>query len=151
MSSRSEFCGLILLFLFVGTSLVGCGDGRGARYPVSGQVLIDGQPVKHGSITFMPLAKGDGYRAGGGSLDAEGRFQVTSFTPYDGLLSGKYEVFVSAIEPINVSSQRWHAPQKYSKAKTSGLTLEVTEETESADFKLSWEGEDPSEPYVEKF
>lgn len=143
---------LLVLCCVFGISTLGCGDGRGVRLPVSGQVLVDGKPLKHGSITFMPIVQGEEKsRPGGSSLDSEGRFKVTSFTLHDGLLAGDYEVFVLAVEPINETSQRWHAPSKYSNAKTSGLKLSVTEETDSANFDLSWKGEDPSEPYVEKF
>ena len=143
-----------LLFLILPLVVAGgCGDGRGVRIPISGVVTVDGQPLQHGSVTFNPI-KGaeqkEKQRAGGGSLNAEGKFQVSSFTANDGLMVGKYEVSVLALEPLGPNSQKWHAPQKYSNFKTSGLTYEITPETESIEFKLTWEGEDPSEPYVEE-
>ena len=129
----------------------GCGDGRGARVPVSGVVTIDGEPLQHGSITFMPIKiPGSVTRAGGASLK-DGRFSVSSYTPNDGLLPGKYEVIVNATEAMGETAQRWHAPKKYGNTKTSGLTAEVTKDMEELKFELSWEGEKQSKPFVEKF
>ncbi|QDT00957.1 hypothetical protein HG15A2_42990 [Adhaeretor mobilis] len=44
--------------------LSGCGDGRPERVAVSGVVLIDGKPLTHGSVLFVP---GQGRPGGGGS------------------------------------------------------------------------------------
>lgn len=132
-------------------AFTGCGDGRGNRIPVAGSVTIDGEPLKFGSVTFMPKTHGDGMRAGGGSVDGQGRFTVSSFTANDGLLIGSYEVQIKAVEKIDSSSQRWHAPRKYSKVKTSNLKAEITADTTELKFELSWDGEDPSEPFVETF
>ncbi len=129
----------------------GCSDGRGTRVPISGTVTIDGEPLKHGSVTFFPIASGDGYRAGGGSLDENGQYRISSYTAFDGLLPGKYEVTILAVEPINDESQRWHAPKSYSSAATSGLTIEIKDES-VMDLELSWtKDESHSAPYVEKF
>ena len=118
----------LLVVLFAASLLVvmtGCSDGRGNRIPVVGIVTIDGDPLKFGSVTFMPETHGDGLRAGGGSLDSEGRFSISSYTPGDGLLIGSYNVQVRAVEPIDSSSQRWHAPRKYAKTNTSNLKAEI--------------------------
>lgn len=148
--SSNRFALFILTAILLQLSL-GCGDGRDARVPVSGVVTIDGEPLKHGSITFIPIKKpGVVSRAGGASLE-DGRFSVSSFTPNDGLIQGKYEVMVNAIEPMNETSQRWHAPKKYASTKTSGLTLDVSKTMEEVKFDLSWEGEKQSKPFVEKF
>jgi hypothetical protein len=48
---RARWCGLATLVLPL-TCIVGCGDGRPARFPVSGTVTIDGAPVTHGSINI---------------------------------------------------------------------------------------------------
>ena len=133
-------------------SLSGCGDGRARRVPVAGTVTIDGQPLSHGSVTFMPLATTGESRAGGGSLNENGEFALSSYTPNDGLLAGKYQVMVLAIEPINETSQRWHAPQKYSGFKSSGLNFDITEAVSDLKIELTWEDDDDhSAPYVEKF
>ena len=130
----------------------GCGDGRDTRLPVGGIVTVDGEPLKFGDISFLPIEGGDkATRPGGGRLGEDGSYQVTSYTLNDGLLKGKYKVRVLAIEPIGETSQRWHAPEKYSKAETSGLTVEILEETKELNFDLSWKGEKRNKPYVEKF
>ena len=79
------------------------------------------------------------------------RRSISSYTPGDGLLIGSYNVQVRAVEPIDSSSQRWHAPRKYAKTNTSNLGAEINAETKELKFELSWDGEDPSEPFVEKF
>lgn len=140
------FSSVACLFLV----LVGCGDGRGKRVPVAGVVKIDGVPVAHGSVTFFPVNPGEKSRPGGASLDENGRFQVTSYEPNDGLIIGNYEVTVMAIEPINGASQRWHAPQKYSVRTSSGLTQEITKESNEIEVNLTWEGDKHSKPFVEK-
>ena len=129
----------------------GCGDGKGRRIPVSGVVTIDGHSLSHGSVTFMPVSKGDGFRAGGGSLNENGEFQISSFTLSDGLLVGKYDVTVLGTEHISESAQRWHAPKKYSELKNSGLTAEIASDVEKLTFELTWKGSKNSKPFVEKY
>ena len=129
----------------------GCNDGRGKRVPVSGKVTVGGQVLEFGSISFTPVISQKGSRAGGGTLGEGGTFRVTSYTAYDGLLPGQYKVAVSAIEPINDASQRWHAPQRYASLEDSGLTIDIDSQTDSANFELTWEGDDHSKPYVENF
>ena len=147
---RSRFAWLVLPIILLPLCL-GCGDGRETRVPVSGMVTVDGEPLKYGSITFMPVkTPGAASRPGGGSLE-DGRFSVSSYTANDGLLKGKYEAMVNAIEPIGDTAQRWHAPKKYANMKTSGLTVDVSGPIEDLKFDLSWEGEKHSKPFVEKF
>ena len=143
--------GLLLLYSALLFQVAGCGDGRGVRIPVSGKVTIDGNPVAFGSVTFMPVTGVKPRRPGGGSIESDGTFQISSFTPKDGLYEGEYRVMILAIEPINDLSQRWHAPQKYSSIKTSGLKAEITGSKTEVNFELSWEGSEHSEPFVEKF
>ena len=60
-------------------------------------------------------------------------------------------VAVNAVENINYKSQRWHAPKSYSKHETSGLSVEITEETTDLNFELTWEvDEKHSAAWVEK-
>ena len=90
-----RFAWLVLPIILLPLCL-GCGDGRETRVPVSGMVTVDGEPLKYGSITFMPVkTPGAASRPGGGSLE-DGRFSVSSYTANDGLLKGKYEVMVNA-------------------------------------------------------
>ena len=68
----------------------------------------------------------------------------------DGLPTGKYLVAVSSYEDINDTTRRWVAPKEYSKVTSSGLTAEITEETDSMNFELTWEGSEHKKPWNEK-
>jgi hypothetical protein len=124
--------------------LQGCGDGRPERVPVSGRVLIDGQPLAHGSVMFVP----DHGRSAGGSLDKDGRFTLTCYEPNDGVIPGKYRVKVSGVEFLSETSQKWHAPKKYADERTSGFEFEIQESTDSIVLELEW-GE--GKPFIERF
>ncbi len=60
--------------------IAGCRDGRPRRVPVSGQVLIDGQPLTVGTIRVIPTDA----RAATGRIDAAGRFSLMTFDKDDG-------------------------------------------------------------------
>ena len=126
---------------FVGVN-GGCGDGRPDRVPVSGTVLIDGQPLKHGYVRFVPT----GARASGGEVDGSGRFSLTCFEPGDGAVLGTHRVEVMTRERLTETKSLWHAPKKYADFKSSGLTQEIDGPSDSVEIHLSWEG---GKPFVE--
>lgn len=133
---------------------VGCGLAAGCggnpdRVAVSGQVLIDGEPLRYGQIVFIP-PQGRPSRA---DIDAEGRFALSSFDPRDGAALGVHQIAVFANEQLNQQDTRWHAPKKYSNHRTSGLTQEISGPTDSVVVNLSWEGGKPfveTDKYVEE-
>lgn len=125
--------------------LTGCSDGRPARVPVSGQVLIDGQPLTRGYVMFAPANS----RPSAGQLDAEGRFRLTCYEPGDGAVMGHHKVAVISKEPINDETVRWHAPKKYADASSSGLEQEITGPTDSIKIEITWGG--VKGPIVERF
>jgi hypothetical protein len=131
-----------ILLAGVALAFLGCGDGRPARVPVSGQVLIDGKPLTYGSVQFIP----DNARAAQGKLDGQGRFTLSCFEANDGAVVGLNRVAVNACEHIGGVKMRWHAPKKYADAKSSGLSQNVTEATESLAINLTWDG---GKPFVE--
>jgi hypothetical protein len=132
-----------LLLFALGVSVIGCGDGRPTRLQVSGQVLIDGQPLGHGYIRFVPR----GGRPAGGRLDEQGRFTLSSYGANDGIISGVHRVEVDASEAISSTQKKWHAPKKYFRYKTSGLEQEITGATDSLVINLTWDG---GKPFVER-
>jgi len=141
---RIQFAGLFcVLFALVGLSS-GCSEGRPERVAVSGRVTIDGEPLKFGSVLFVPTNG----RVSGGAIDEEGHFVLTCYEPEDGVIPGKYQVSVRGTEPMGEVAQRWHAPMKYAKAETSGIEYDLTEPTESILIELTWDGK---KPFVEKF
>lgn len=125
----------------------GCGDGRPGRVKVSGNVTLDGEPLTTGSVTFKPAAGG---RIGVGNIESDGKFLVSMYVAGDGLPTGKYLVAVSSYEDINDTTRRWVAPKEYSEVTSSGLTAEITEETDSMNFELTWEGSEHKKPWNEK-
>ena len=60
----------LLACVAIAAGLCGCRDGRPTRVPVAGRVLIDGEPLGHGHVRFVP----EGARPSGGLLDGDGRF-----------------------------------------------------------------------------
>jgi hypothetical protein len=151
MTNRLEFrVGIsAILMLCASVALLiapGC-DKHPARVPVSGQVLIDGEPLKYGAIIFVP----EGGRSSMGTLDQDGHFSLTCFTPTDGALLGKHKVQVIATEQVSEYVSRIHAPKKYGGVATSGITEEITSPTDSLKIELTWKGNPPGKPYTESF
>jgi hypothetical protein len=135
--------GLRLLCL----SLAACGCGRGDRlatFPVAGRVVVDGLPLTRGSVTFVP----ERGRGSTGTLDAEGRYRLSTYAPGDGAVAGDQTVVISSFEPLAAADPgsgadmidtpvRWLAPQKYSDPATSPLRFSVQPGgTNRADFEI---------------
>jgi len=122
---------------------VGCGDGRPRRVPVSGQVLIDGQPLTYGYVRVIPIDA----RPATAQIGPDGRFMLKTFEDGDGAVLGTHPVTVSANEYLSETSQRWHAPKKYADPGTSGLTATIDGPTDSLVINLTWDG---GKPFVER-
>ncbi|MEX0585683.1 MAG: hypothetical protein WD176_03505, partial [Pirellulales bacterium] len=78
----------------------GCGDKRGL-VPVKGRVTFDGgRPPKPGRLSFGPTKTEGGFtnRPAQASFDADGKFEVASYKPGDGLTPGTYRVNVFCME-----------------------------------------------------
>lgn len=128
-----------ILLLAVVALAWGCGDGRPTRVKVSGQVLIDGQPLTVGNIKFVP----EGSRPSSAQLNAEGRFTLTCYDGDDGVVPGKHRVQISSMEIIDGSKVKWFAPRKYADFRSSKLEYEITEPTENLKIELTWDGGKP--------
>ena len=137
-------------------SAIGCGDttGLAKRYAVSGKVTYKGQPVEKGRISFIP-AMADGNPATG--QIENGQYTLTTLTPNDGAIPGKYKVTVLAqsiddteMKAIAKGGQFHHdaayakamktakavVPSKYALADTSGLEREVAAQSNRFDIDL---------------
>ena len=123
-------------------SCVGCSDGRPARVTVSGQVLIDGEPLSQGNIKFVP----EGARPSAGSITEDGRFTLTCYDGNDGVVPGTHRVQISASEILDESKVKWWAPKKYCDFRKSGLTFKISEPTDDLKIELTWDG---GKPFVE--
>lgn len=81
----------LVLFLIVSlAAAAGCSDRYGGRMEVSGTVTLEGQPLKDGSITFVPLDKQE-TQSGSGVVN--GAYTVPR---KNGLKPGKYRVEITS-------------------------------------------------------
>lgn len=140
--ARSAWTTSAAAVMAIVATAAGCGDGRPARVPVSGQVLIDGAPLSHGFIRLAPA----GARPATAEIGPDGRFTLKTFEPGDGAVLGTHPVAIFGAEQLSPSKQRWHAPKKYANAKTSGLTATIDGPTDSLLIELTWDG---GKPFVE--
>ena len=118
-------------------SFSGCGDGKISRYPVKGQVLVDGKPVEGALVIFCPtegppeLMKERPY----GRTDAQGAYDLRTFEPGDGAPAGNYKIMVRWVVagPAGDRSDRAatggdRLRGRYTNPEQSGLTYVVKEE-----------------------
>jgi hypothetical protein len=85
-----------LIVLPILGTLIGCGDGRIATYPVSGSVTIDGQPGDGAMVVFVPTstaAEAERKRPFG-IANGQGQFTLTTFEQEDGAPAGEYKVLI---------------------------------------------------------
>lgn len=89
---RVTMMGPLLIFL------AGCSDdGLGRRYPVSGRVTRQGQPLTKGTVNFMPVDLATS-RSATGEIQSDGSYQLTTKDPGDGALAGEYRVIINLAE-----------------------------------------------------
>jgi hypothetical protein len=98
MFSRKAFACLpsVILAAYAAMVIASCGGGEeafGKRYPVSGTVTYNGQPLEKGVISFIP-EKGAGAT---GAID-KGSYTLSTGGEGDGALPGKYKVTITAKE-----------------------------------------------------
>jgi hypothetical protein len=148
--------------LFVGLTLVaGCSDdgfGR-QRYSVHGTITYKGEKLAKGQIAFVPDAQGG--QAASGQIE-DGYYSLTTLTPGDGALPGKYKVIVDAkdVDRERVRSAarakglppgaalpqpliarankeaKSKIPTRYNLATTTDLTADVEARSNTKDFEL---------------
>ena len=137
---RGSALAVMTVLLLVGL-LAGCG-GRPKRVPVSGTVLIDGEPLTMGSITLVPK----GARPSMGKIDENGHFVLTCYEGEDGVVPGTHRVAIAANKGIGDTALKWFAPKKYADFKSSGIEVTIDEKTEELLIELTWDG---GKPFVE--
>jgi hypothetical protein len=113
---------------------LGCGDGHPTRVPVSGRVVIDGQPLSEGNIRFVP----EHGRPSAGTIGADGRFTLTCYDGNDGALLGKHRVQVSASRILDGARVQWFAPPYYADFRQSGIEVEITKPADDLVIELTW-------------
>ena len=132
---------LFLAVLGIGTvTLVGCGGGGPSfppPVPVAGTVALKGQPLKGGTIHFVPIDPKKA-QSGSGAIQSDGSFKVTTTKPDDGLVPGKYTVFFD--QPVVTDGSKSAAtaliPDIYLTPALSGLGQSIDKATSSLQIIL---------------
>jgi hypothetical protein len=115
----------------------GCGDddGRVNVYPVSGRVLVKGQPADGAQVAFYPTAaelQGPKMPVPAATTDANGVFRLQSYELEDGAPAGEFKVTVAWPAPpapnaSGVFDLKDRLGGRYSNPQTSKLTARVEE------------------------
>ncbi len=126
-------------------------DGRPSRYPVTGTVTMNGEPVANANVNFQLV---DGSGSAVGVTDSQGRYELTSFVPGDGAVPGEYQVTVTKFSQLTPSPDVSEddadydpdapamvpenlLPERYANPATSELTATVTESPNMIDLELT--------------
>jgi len=94
------FGSLALSITLAGGALfvLGCGDGRLPRSPVSGRVLVDGKPAGGAIVVLHPVAGGVDPEAEKirptGTCDRDGKFVIGTWELADGVPAGRWKATV---------------------------------------------------------
>jgi hypothetical protein len=107
---------------------VGCGV---KLHPVRGQVTYpDGKPVSEGVVVFEGQGQENRVTARG-EIQADGRYELSTFKPGDGVPPGRYRVLVAPRSDPNAVDRPNKPPPfdpRFMEFKTSGLEIEVKPE-----------------------
>lgn len=134
----------LIFSFFLCIALVGCGGSKysgNQRFPLSGQVTFDGQPVDLGSISFVPTG-GNNTRATGGVIK-DGKYDIPE---ENGPNAGSYRVEIRWLKltgrqlPDEDSGEMYDEriealPEKFH--KNSDLTVQVPLPKNTHDFALT--------------
>lgn len=134
---------LLAVAICAAVGLVGCGDGRPTRVPVSGRVTIDGKPLAKGYISVVPA----GDRVAEGNIGPDGRFTLKTYDAGDGCVVGKHKVLIVARDVLSPTKIRWLAPPKYCELETTDLEVSVDGPTDSLTIELTWAD---GKPFIEE-
>ena len=102
-------------------------------YPVTGKVLVGGQPAEGAIVTFYSATEELRERKvppPTGTVDVNGAFHLSSYEPDDGAPAGEFKVTVVWFEPpppnaVGVFSQQDRLRGRYTNPQTSTLTAHV--------------------------
>lgn len=132
MTARPARPYLPCALLAVAALVAGCGDGRLKVYPVTGQVLYNGEPLPGVDVAFHPTdpVNDAGYPPHA-TTDDQGKFTLTTYLKDDGAPAGEYRVAVAfAVQSSEDGSDQtkrvaFQVPQKYLRKDSSGLTATI--------------------------
>lgn len=124
--------------------VLGCGDGKIARYPVSGSVKVNGKPAAGARVIFCPVGGSEEFQKERptGKTDDAGNFDLTTFVKGDGAPAGDYQLSIMWIPskgqapdklPEGMFEERTGGGRgdllrgRFANPAKSGLTATVTE------------------------
>jgi hypothetical protein len=127
---RSFFMAVSLIALL---SLTGCSD-KPKLAQVTGTVTYKGQPLKEGTITFIPS---DGRSATGKIVDGKIK-DVSCFDINDGVPLGNHKVLISSAPQSDdmYAAPKSLIPEKYGSLDKSDLTAEIKAGENTLTFEL---------------
>ncbi|MDR1271161.1 MAG: hypothetical protein LBK82_16740 [Planctomycetaceae bacterium] len=136
MKNNNRFV-FVFFVLLLSISLIGCSGLK----KLGGRVTYadNDEPLETGIVCFV-----NGSTFARGVIKEDGRYTVGSFTEYDGLPLGTYQVFVDAakknlgkkIPDADDSEYQQLIDLKFSRPETSGLIFVVKDSTNQFDFKV---------------
>lgn len=129
----------VLIVAFLLGYIAGCGKPPADApsvpiHPVSGIVTLDAKPIEGARLALISLqGQQPGDITPNGISDAEGKFQVSTYTVADGAPDGAYAITVSWPEIRNAGSSepeygRERLPKRYQIPEQSGFVVTVNED-----------------------
>ena len=112
MRKECLWSGCALGLLASALALIGCGPGNGLSLGrVQGKVTYKGEPVKYGTVTFVPNStKGTDGPMAMGNLKDDGTFVLSTSDPGDGAVVGHHKISVVGLDPTPLPANAKEEP-----------------------------------------
>ncbi len=145
MHPRSRRAITLFVGLVITVALAGCGDGKLKCYPVSGQVLYNGEPLKGVDVAFHTVdPKNDTGYPPHATTDANGNFSLMTYLPGDGAPAGEWKVAAAfAVQAVDEGADQskkltFQVPAQYQRKESTPLTATVKPGSNALEpFKLT--------------
>jgi len=126
----------LLLFVGIGTLVVGCGPGGPPSGKVTGKVTYQDEPLPTGNVILIPEQEGMPYAQG--NIKPDGTYEAATKEFGTNIPVGNYRVMISAVEDLGPEKPvRPLIPFRYSSEAQSGLQASVQEGENAIDFHLT--------------
>ena len=104
-----------------------CNPSGPKLYPVTGQILYEGQPVGGAIVVFHPVNPGPDNRLPGATAGTDGNFSLKTYPYGEGAPEGEYVALVSLLEEGKGqdAQPKNKLPGRYSDTSKSGLKVTV--------------------------
>jgi len=130
--------GLLVAVGLAGLFAAGCSDPNvattpiGKTYPVSGRVVLaNGKPLAAGRVVLVPDESTGAPSSG--EIQADGQFRLTTKSPDDGAVPGRYKVRVEPAESARGKTRKPPFPVRYLDEDTSNIVVTVNAESTTLD------------------